>query len=124
MLQIVFSNAQPFTQIAENLGCIICFGLYSFLNMLISSCKIQQRVKAASSAEHMKVLAMESSNSDSQFQQLDKLRMIYEEYVKIGKEMIPLAEKILHELTEEQDQKSQALDDVSIHSGIFFFWIT
>ncbi|KAG8658398.1 DNA repair protein RAD50 [Manihot esculenta] len=72
----------------------------------------KQRVKAASSAEHMKVLASESSNADSYFQQLDKLRIAFEEYVKIGKETIPLAEKNLHELTEEMDEKSQALDDV------------
>ncbi|KAF3456639.1 hypothetical protein FNV43_RR01293 [Rhamnella rubrinervis] len=72
----------------------------------------KQRVKAASSAEHMKVLAMEASNADSFFQQLDKLRMVYEEYIKISKETIPSAEKDLHELTEELDQKSQALDDV------------
>ncbi|XWS13350.1 hypothetical protein CRYUN_Cryun36dG0030200 [Craigia yunnanensis] len=72
----------------------------------------KQRVKAASSAEHMKVLAVESSNSESHFQHLDKLRMVYEEYVKTGKETIPLAEKTLHELTEELDQKSQAHYDV------------
>ncbi|KAL5542789.1 hypothetical protein UlMin_010499 [Ulmus minor] len=72
----------------------------------------KQRVKAASSAEHMKVLSVESSNADSYFQQLDKLRMVYEEYVKMGKETIPNAEKDLHELTEEVDLKSQALDDV------------
>ncbi|XP_044486625.1 DNA repair protein RAD50 isoform X2 [Mangifera indica] len=72
----------------------------------------KQRVKAASSAEHMKVLAVESSNADSYFQQVDKLRMVYEEYLKIDKETIPLAEKNLHELTEELDQKSQAFDDV------------
>ncbi|XP_062165203.1 DNA repair protein RAD50 [Alnus glutinosa] len=72
----------------------------------------KQRVKAASSAEHMKVLAVESSNADSYFQQLDKLRMVYEEYLKIGKETIPNAEKDLLELTEELDQKTQALDDV------------
>ncbi|XP_021291599.1 DNA repair protein RAD50 [Herrania umbratica] len=72
----------------------------------------KQRVKAATSAEHMKVLAMESSNAESHFQQLDKLRMVYEENVKIGKETIPLAEKTLHKLTEELDQKSQAHYDV------------
>ncbi|XP_038720675.1 DNA repair protein RAD50 [Tripterygium wilfordii] len=72
----------------------------------------KQRVKAASSAEHMKVLAVDSSSADSYFQQLDKLRMLYEEYLKIGRETIPPAEKNLHELTEELDQKSQALDDV------------
>ncbi|XP_020690871.2 DNA repair protein RAD50 [Dendrobium catenatum] len=72
----------------------------------------KQRVKSASSAEHMKVLAVESSNADSHFQQLDKLRMIYEEYVKLGKENIPLAEKNLQELMEDLNQKSQAYDDL------------
>ncbi|TYI38386.1 hypothetical protein ES332_A02G023600v1 [Gossypium tomentosum] len=72
----------------------------------------KQRVKAASSAEHMKVLAVESSNAESYFQQLDKLRMVYEEYIKTVKEAIPLAEKKLLELNEELDQKSQAHDDV------------
>lgn len=78
-------------------------------------------MKATSSADHMKVLAVESSNADSFFQQLDKLRMVYEEYLKIGKETIPNAEKDLHELTEELDQKTQALDDVIINSGTFCF---
>ncbi|KAI8566801.1 hypothetical protein RHMOL_Rhmol02G0070100 [Rhododendron molle] len=72
----------------------------------------KQRVKATSSAEHIKVLAVESSNADSSFQQLDKLRVVYEEYAKIGNETIPLAEKKLIELNEELDQKSTALDDV------------
>lgn len=62
----------------------------------------------------MKLVGENSANADSQFQQLDKLRIIYEEFVKLGKETIPLAEKNLNELTEELDQKSQALDDVSI----------
>lgn len=56
---------------------------------------------------------MESSNADSVFQQLDKLRAVFEEYSKLTSEIIPLAEKTLQENTEELDQKSQALDDVS-----------
>lgn len=69
----------------------------------------------------MKVLAVESSNADSYFQQLDKLRAVYEEYMKITKETIPSTEKDLHELTEELDQKSQALDDVIINSSTSCF---
>lgn len=71
-------------------------------------------MKATSSAGHMKVLAVESSNAESHFQQLDKLRMLYEEYVKLGKETIPNSEKELQQLKEEMDDKSQALDDVII----------
>lgn len=47
--------------------------------------------------------------------------MVYEEYVKLSKETIPVAEKNLHELTEELDQKSQAFDDVSRSSLHFLF---
>ncbi|GFQ04279.1 DNA repair protein rad50 [Phtheirospermum japonicum] len=72
----------------------------------------KQRVKATSSAEHLKVLAEDSSNADFHFQQLDKLRVVYEEYVKTGKELIPLAEKNLNQLNEELNQKNQSLDDV------------
>lgn len=74
-------------------------------------------MKAASSAEHMKVLAVESSNADSYFQQLEKLHMLYEEYAKICKDTIPLAEKNLNELSAELDIKSQSLDDVILESG-------
>ncbi|KAM7489114.1 hypothetical protein LguiB_026598 [Lonicera macranthoides] len=72
----------------------------------------KQRVKAVSSAEHMKVLAVESSNADSYFQQLEKLRIVYEEYTKIGKDIIPVAEKNLNELNIELEEKTQAHDDV------------
>ena len=78
-------------------------------------------MKAASSAEHMKVLAVDSSNADCQYQQLDKLRMVYEEYVKIYKETVPNAEKELQQLNEELDQKSQALDDVIVMLLFTFF---
>ncbi|KAF9606048.1 hypothetical protein IFM89_022207 [Coptis chinensis] len=72
----------------------------------------KQRKKAADSAEHMKFLAVDVSNADSQFQQLDNLRMIYEEYLKLGRDTIPQTEKTLKELTEDLDEKLQALDDV------------
>ena len=80
-------------------------------------------MKAASSAEHMKLLAVESSDADSQFQQLDKLRMVYEEYTKIGQESIPLAEKSLSEQNEDLDRKNQALDDVTSKSHLFSLFI-
>lgn len=71
----------------------------------------QQRTKSASSAEHVRKLAADSSEADTQFQQLDKLRMVYEEFVKLGKE-IPLAEKNLKDLRDDLNQKSQAYEDV------------
>lgn len=94
------------------------------INLIVFSgclliCPQQQRVKSASSAEHMKLLAVETSNADSHFQQLDKIRMVYEDYVKLKKETIPLAEKNLKELTDDLNHKSLAFDDVS--SEPFFF---
>lgn len=88
-------------------------------------------MKAASSAEHMKVLAVESSSADSHFQQLDKLRMVFEEHIKLSNETIPNAEKVLHQLNEELDEKSQAFDDVIAISPftcclfiLFFFFLS
>nr|XP_043632459.1 DNA repair protein RAD50 isoform X2 [Erigeron canadensis] len=72
----------------------------------------KQRIKAASSAERMKSLVKESSEAESHFQQLEKLRLMYEEYSKISKESIPLAEKNLVELKADLEEKTQALDDV------------
>ncbi|KAL8515845.1 hypothetical protein ACS0TY_014518 [Phlomoides rotata] len=72
----------------------------------------KQRVKEANIAEQIKVFALDSSNAEFHFQQLNKLRVMYEEYAKTGKELIPLAETNLNELNEELDQKNQALDDL------------
>lgn len=60
---------------------------------------------------------MDVASADSFFTQLDKLRLVYEECVKIYKETIPSTERSLNELALELEQKSQALDDV----GLFAF---
>ncbi|CAI9117568.1 OLC1v1018973C1 [Oldenlandia corymbosa var. corymbosa] len=72
----------------------------------------KQRVKSATSAEQLKLLGRDTSTAESKFHQLDKLRTVYEEYVKIGQESIPQAEKCVTELNEELEQKNQALDDI------------
>ncbi|XP_017234897.1 DNA repair protein RAD50 [Daucus carota subsp. sativus] len=72
----------------------------------------KQRVKATNSVERIKALATECTHVDSSFQQLEKLRIVYEEYTKLWKETIPLAEKNLNKLSAEMDIKSQSLDDV------------
>lgn len=82
---------------------------------------LQQRVKATNSAERIKLLAVECSNVDSCFQQLEKLRIVYEEYTKIWKDTIPLTEKNLNELSAEMDIKSQSLDDVTLQSNLTLF---
>lgn len=62
----------------------------------------------------MRVLSLECSNAESHYQQLDKLRLIYEEYIKTCKDVIPNDEKEFEQLNEELDKQSQALDDVII----------
>lgn len=56
---------------------------------------------------------MESSNAEAIFQQLDKLRTIYDAYMKLVEETIPLAEKNLNLHLADESQKTQTLDDVS-----------
>lgn len=72
----------------------------------------KQRASAANTAERIKILAVDVASADSFFQQLDKLRLVYEECIKIYRETIPSAERSLNELAMELEQKSQTLDDV------------
>ncbi|KAL6343225.1 hypothetical protein AAG906_021136 [Vitis piasezkii] len=79
----------------------------------------KQRVKAASSAEHMKVLAVESSSAESLFLQLDKLRMVYEEYFKIGKETIPLVLGVLAQVKTDKDSVEALMQPVETADRLF-----
>lgn len=72
----------------------------------------KQRTTSASTAEHMKALAMEMSNAETFFQQLDKLRTTYDDYVKLGEETIPLAEKNLKQLLADENEKAHTFDDL------------
>ncbi|KMT14828.1 hypothetical protein BVRB_3g065520 isoform B [Beta vulgaris subsp. vulgaris] len=72
----------------------------------------KQRAVVSDSAQRMKAVGTESANIDSIFKQLDNLRVVYEEYIKISKETIPQAEAKSSELNKELDQKTQALDDI------------
>ncbi|WVZ75334.1 hypothetical protein U9M48_023400 [Paspalum notatum var. saurae] len=72
----------------------------------------KQRMHTASTAEKVKVLAMESSNAETVFQQLDKLRTIYDDHMKLLEETIPLAEKNLNRHLTDESQKAQTFDDI------------
>ncbi|XP_057755081.1 DNA repair protein RAD50 [Arachis stenosperma] len=72
----------------------------------------KQRSRVANSAKVIKALAEESAIADSNYQQLDNLRVVYEEYVKLNEETIPDAESKLQQINEELDCKSQELDDM------------
>ena len=73
----------------------------------------QQRMQNSSTAERSKALAMKSSDAEAIFQQLDKLRTIYDAYMKLVEETIPLAEKNLNQHLADESQKAQTFDDVS-----------
>jgi DNA repair protein RAD50 len=82
-------------------------------SVLTVCCIFQQRATGTSSAEHMKVLEIVKSDAEDFFKQLDDLRGIYDEYVKLGKEAIPLAEKDLEQLLADESEKAQTFEDVS-----------
>ncbi|KAM0915487.1 hypothetical protein ACQ4PT_010817 [Festuca glaucescens] len=72
----------------------------------------KQRATGTSSAEHMKVLEIVKSDAEDFFKQLDDLRGIFDEYVKLGKEAIPLAEKDLEQLLADESEKAQTFEDL------------
>ncbi|KNA17185.1 hypothetical protein SOVF_082430 [Spinacia oleracea] len=71
----------------------------------------KQKDSMATTADRMKEVEADSASADSIFQQLDSLRIMYEEYSKMGKD-IPQAQTELDKLNKELDQKTQALDDI------------
>nr|ABV90879.1 DNA repair protein Rad50 [Triticum monococcum] len=72
----------------------------------------KQRTTGTSTAERLKVLAENLSVAEDLFNQLDNLRVIYDEYVKLEKETIPLAEKDLEQLSADKSEKEQISDDL------------
>ncbi|KAK3154145.1 hypothetical protein QOZ80_2BG0186760 [Eleusine coracana subsp. coracana] len=72
----------------------------------------KQRANGATTAERAKILAIESAEVDNFVQQLNKLNIIYEDYVKLRDESIPLAEKNLNQLLADESQKAQTFDDL------------
>lgn len=72
----------------------------------------KQRTTGTSTAERLKVLAENLSIAEDLFNQLDNLRVIYDEYVKLEKETIPLAEKDLEQLLADESEKAQIFDDL------------
>ncbi|KFK31167.1 hypothetical protein AALP_AA6G077500 [Arabis alpina] len=101
----------PFERLArENHSCPCCER--TFASEEEDNFVKKQRLKFSNTGERAKELLAEASKADTIFQQLDKLRSVFDEYSKLSSEIIPLAEKALQEHTEELDQKSEALDDV------------
>ena len=55
---------------------------------------------------------MHSSSVDAGFHHIHKLHLVYDDYVKIGKELLPATENFMEDFTEYCERKSQALDDL------------
>ncbi|KAF7009425.1 hypothetical protein CFC21_023963 [Triticum aestivum] len=68
--------------------------------------------EGTSTAERLNVLAIELSNAEDFFNRLDNLRVVYDEYVKLGKENIALAEKDLEQLLADESEKAQIFKDL------------
>ncbi|CAL5058159.1 unnamed protein product [Urochloa decumbens] len=72
----------------------------------------KQRMHSSTTAERVRALAMQSSDAETFLQQLEKLRPIYDGYMKLVEETIPLAEKNLNQRLADESQKSQAFYDI------------
>ncbi|KAH6555623.1 hypothetical protein KP509_1Z239700 [Ceratopteris richardii] len=72
----------------------------------------KQRAKSASTADRLRELASHYSQAESRVQQLEKLRPVYEEYMKLVLSTVPSVEKLITDLREDHANKSQALTDL------------
>ena len=81
---------------------------------------LQQRVSASNSSDKLRGLAAEATEADEKVQQLDKLRVVYDDYQKLSNELISAAEKNLEELKQEKARLADAHEDVRIHHSFSF----
>jgi DNA repair protein RAD50 len=91
-----------------------------YLSADITFSTSQQRSKGATSEKGVKMLAIESTNAENFVQLLNKLNTIYEDYMKLQDESIPLAEKNLNQLLADESQKAETFDEVSFLLSVAF----
>ncbi|KAL5208788.1 hypothetical protein ABZP36_033223 [Zizania latifolia] len=72
----------------------------------------KQRTTCASTAERMNMMALGCSNAEDYYQQLNNLHGTYDEYMKLGNDTIPSAEKNLKQLLVDESEKAQTFDDL------------
>ncbi|EFJ05785.1 ATP-binding cassette transporter, subfamily I, member 3, SmABCI3, partial [Selaginella moellendorffii] len=73
----------------------------------------KQRVKRSSTAQRLHELASLTSIADNKFQQLDKLRPLFEEYQKLESQGISATEKSISDMTMELERSTETQNDVS-----------
>jgi hypothetical protein len=94
------------------LGVVYGLQLYQNFQACNWSFSIQQRVKSSSTADHLRELASHYTQAEAKVQQLEKLRPLYEDYVKLVLKTVPTTEKMTVELEQDYQTKIQAMNDV------------
>ena len=75
---------------------------------------LQQRADAAKQKDTLRDKAVKVAEAELKVQQLDNLRTPYDEYQKLVNELIPGAEKVLDQLSNESAGLNEAYNDVCV----------
>lgn len=81
-------------------------------------------MKASSTAEKLRHYAALVANAETRVQQLDKLRVVHDDYQKLVGDLIPATEAALKQLLEEKPRLTEVHEDVcyyckaTISSGV------
>ncbi len=73
---------------------------------------LQQRMKASSTAEKLRHYAALVADAETRVQQLDKLRVVHDDYQKLVGDLIPATEAALKQLLEEKPRLTEVHEDV------------
>ncbi|CAK9190573.1 unnamed protein product [Sphagnum troendelagicum] len=71
----------------------------------------KQRMKASSTAEKLRHYAALVANAETRVQQLDKLRVVHDDYQKLVGDLIPATEAALKQLLEEKPRLTEVHED-------------
>ncbi len=69
-------------------------------------------MKASSTAEKLRHYAALVANAETRVQQLDKLRVVHDDYQKLVGDLIPATEAALKQLLEEKPRLTEVHEDV------------
>lgn len=69
-------------------------------------------MKVATFADRLRILSGESAEADQKLLQLERLRPVYEEYMRLN-DLIPSEQRIVEGLSQDRDALAEAQVDVS-----------